>query len=450
MTVLGDATPRSLTRAVVDRVRPLRFDLMPEPVRRTAVHCVLDVVGVAVVGSTTPPATLVRAEMFDERSSGPAGVVGDPRRLPAAAAALVNGTAAHALDFDDVSAAMGGHPSTVVLPAALAAAERHGLDGPEMLAAFVAGVETACLVGRLMGPEHYARGFHTTATVGAVGAAATAAHAAALDEDGWCRALGIAATRAAGLKSMFGTMTKPLHAGFAAETGVRAASLAARGFTAHRDVLGAEQGFREVLGGTGVLPPEGAFDILDVLFKRHASCFLTHSSVEGLLRLREQGLRADEVEAVRLRVPPGHLRVCAIPDPTTPLEAKFSLRHTAALALVTGDLSERSFTAESPADPRLAAVRERVDIVARADDSPATEVRVRRRHGPELVAEVDVSVPDPATPSELDRREVVLRRKLLGLVEPHVGADRTARMLTAIEGLPTARTLDDLRAAVAV
>ena len=157
---------------------------------------------------------------------------------------MVNGAAAHALDFDDVNLAMPGHPSVAILPALLALAEERGSSGADVLTAFVAGYELQCRIGRTIAPGHYdGLGFHATATVGSFGAAAACAHLLGLDADRFATALGIAGTQAAGLKSMFGTMCKPLHAGKAAYHGLMAAKLAARGFTSRTDVHRMRAGF---------------------------------------------------------------------------------------------------------------------------------------------------------------------------------------------------------------
>ncbi len=179
-------------------------------------------------------------------------------RLPPLAAALVNGSASHALDFDDVNMAMPGHPSVAILPGLLALAEERGASGAEILAAFVAGYELQCRLGRTIAPGHYdGLGFHATATVGSFGAAAACAHLLGLDAAATATALGIAATQAAGLKSMFGTMCKPLHAGKAASNGLLAAKLASRGFTSRADALECAQGFARTHSADFV--PERAF-----------------------------------------------------------------------------------------------------------------------------------------------------------------------------------------------
>lgn len=448
-----DGGPRAsarVTAEVARRGRALRFDALPPAVLRRAQHCVLDWLGVTIAGASAPATSILRAEAMTEGGTGVATLVGTGDRVTRSQAALVNGTASHVLDYDDVSAAMGGHPSVPVLPALLAVAEDSDLSGSDFLTAFVAGFETECRVGRLVAPDHYVRGFHATGTVGTFGAAAAVAHALGLDEDQWRTALGIAGTQAAGLKSMFGTMCKPLHAGKAALNGLTAAVLAARGFTANPDVLDDPQGF----AGTQTTSADPVralqlqadeFDLPDVIFKFHAACFFTHSSIEGLLQLREQhGLGPDDVASVELRVPPGHLAACNIREPATPLEGKFSLRFTSALALGPGDVSERAFTPQAMVDPQLVALRDRVSVVPEDDRFSVTGVTVRLHDGRRLEAAVDVSTAVPE--GELDREWARLRAKFLALASPVLGDERAQELVTSVEGLPAAASVRPLAA----
>ncbi len=233
-----------LTRAIVRRTRPIAHATMPAEIRALAVQCMQDAIAVAMAGAEDELVRILRAELEEAGGTPQSTVWGASLRLPAGAAALLNGTMAHALDYDDVNLAMPGHPTVAILPAVMAPGEARGATGAEVMAAFVAGYETACRIGRVMAPGHYdVVGFHATGTVGTFGAAAGCAHLLGLDEEQTLHAIGIAATQAAGLKSMFGTMCKPLHAGKAAQNGLLAAKLAARGFVSRPDSLECLQGF---------------------------------------------------------------------------------------------------------------------------------------------------------------------------------------------------------------
>ncbi|WP_052336979.1 MmgE/PrpD family protein [Nocardioides alkalitolerans] len=434
----------TLTSQAIARARSI--DHRSDDVVQGALHCLLDTLGVAIAGAHEPVTSLVRAEVLEEGGTPRATLWGTGEAVTRAQAALVNGTAAHALDFDDVSALMEGHPSAPVLPALLALAEGEAVTGDDLIAAFVTGFETQALVGRLMSPSHYATGFHTTATVGAFGAAAAGARLLGLSDEAWLDTFGIVGSRASGLKSMFGTMSKPLQVGAAAESGMRAVLLARRGVTADRDVLASPQGFRATQSDALGVTPEWAWSapaVTKVLFKHHAACYLTHSAIEGMLSLRRSGLTPDDVESIELAVPPGHLSVCNISEPATPLEGKFSLRFTAAMALVEGDLTESAFALEHLTDPRVVALRDRVTVEPRRDSTiRSSVVTVNRRDKGTIQVEVDVNRPTPA--DDLTLRWESLVRKFRSLVEPVLGQRAASRIIEEVSQLPTAPSVEPL------
>jgi 2-methylcitrate dehydratase PrpD len=212
---------------------------VPSSVRRVAGQCILDWVGCATAGATEPAVAILLAAL--EPPGGASSLVGGGAARPRDAA-LINGTAGHALDFDDTSTAMFGHPTAPVLPAVLALSEHLDATGAELLHAFITGVEIETRLGAAIGGAHYAKGWHATATIGVMGAATACERLLDLDVDLFAQALGIAASQSAGLKANFGTMTKPLHAGSAAERGLTSALLAAEGFSSNADAFAATQG----------------------------------------------------------------------------------------------------------------------------------------------------------------------------------------------------------------
>ncbi len=233
----------TLTERLAQRYAAVEFADLPQLVVDTAQLCVLDWLGVTLAGSSEPGPRIL-LDMHSPVETGGASVIGHPGvRLSARDAALINGTSSHVLDFDDVNTVLIGHPSVAILGAAFALAESLGSSGRELITAFVAGYETACRVAAAVGPMSYLRGFHNTATIGTFGAAAAAAHLMGLDAELTQTTLGLAATQAAGLGCMVGTMTKSLHAGRACQNGVFAAQLAARGFTANQAAIEAPKGF---------------------------------------------------------------------------------------------------------------------------------------------------------------------------------------------------------------
>ncbi|MFB8267505.1 MmgE/PrpD family protein [Streptomyces sp. NPDC055955] len=442
-------TPLSPTGALAECVASLTYDDLPPTVVRLAKQCVLDTLGVAVAGASQPAVQLTWETMHGEAAAGPCTVLGVDRRTGGATAALVNGIAAHALDYDDLQMdAMGGHPSAPLLPAVLAAAEGAGTSGRDMLTAFVAGFEAECRIGLAVASGHYARGFHTTATVGTFGAAAGTARLLGLDAKQTEQALGIAALSASGLKAMFGTMGKPLQTGRAASSGFLAAKLAARGLTSADDALFCPQGFAATQTDRSdreaVYTHFGSsWHILRVLFKAHASCYGTHASIDAIRLLRTtDGLTADQVEDIEIRVPPQQLHVCAIPRPSTGLAGKFSLTFTTALSLLEGATDESQFTDDAVHDPRTIALIDRMRVTP-DDHLPAlgARVTVRLRDGRTLAAEVDCGVPGwSRDPAEQEER---LSAKFRGLAAPVLGTGATAALLDLIGHL---EDLDDIRA----
>src|SRR5215472_16756351 len=230
------------TRDVAAWVAAASFEAMPAEVIDRARAGVIDTVGVILAGRDEP-VTRIAAELVAEDGAAPvASHLGTTLMTSPEAAALLNGVAGHALDYDDVSASLTGHPSVVVLPAALAAAELMGASGAALLAAYVAGVEVTAKLGLAIGPAHYRMGWHATSTLGTLGAAMAAGTLLRLDAERLTNALAIAVSMASGSRQNFGTMTKPLHAGHAARCGVAAARLAGRGLTGDPTALEAPFG----------------------------------------------------------------------------------------------------------------------------------------------------------------------------------------------------------------
>lgn len=411
-----------------------------------AKQCMLDWFGVTLAGSDEPVARILRDE-FADGARGRTSIVGFDLRGSPVDAALVNGATSHALDYDDVHPLI-GHPTAAILPAALAVGEAEGSSGREVLRAFIAGYETAGCIGSLVMRSHYERGFHSTATLGSFGAAAAAGLLMNLDAAGMAMALGLAGTQAAGLKSMFGTMAKPFHAGRAAANGVLAARLAARGFTANSGVLEVAQGFITTQSDGDpsadvALPRPGSL-VVETLFKYHAACYLTHSTIEAVKVLRRQlSLSGPDIAAIDVHVAPGHLSVCNIPAPRTGLETKFSLRHTAALAACGVDTAAiGTYSDRNAMDAALTAVRERVSVHGDRPQGRDARVIITTRGGERTETSFDVAIPD----SDLGRQGEKLLAKFRSLAIPVVGAERSERLRRHIETVDSARDIGALMA----
>jgi 2-methylcitrate dehydratase PrpD len=429
----------NLTLVLAERARAVTYDALPEPVRELARQCVLDYLGVGLAGADDPLARILLEETSEAGGAAQAAVIGHHARLPMLSAALVNGAIGHALDYDDVNLAMPGHVSVAILPALLALAEDRKASGKAVIAAFVAGYETCCRIGMTMRPGHYTRGFHATGTVGAFGAAAACAHLLGLDPDATARALGIAGTQSAGLKSQFGTMCKPFHAGKAAQNGLLAARLAARGFSSRPDLIECAQGFAATHAPDfhpekALAEPKRGFHIFNNLFKYHAACYMTHAPIECGRQVREQlGAAPADIAAIALKLHSATDRVCNIPAPTDGLEAKFSLRQTVAMALAGIDTASLgAYSAATANDPALMRLRDRVTLDFREDFPEAgAAIEIALTDGRKASATFDAGLPNSDIPDQGKR----LAEKFDALAAAVVGGARARELHAAVAGL---------------
>ena len=406
----------------------------------------MDWFGCALAGSQEPLSAILRAELAS--GAGQHTLIGSPERADRLRAALINGAAGHALDFDDSSAVMGDHPSAPLVPALLAQCESEGRTGAELVAAYVAGSEIQTRVGSAIGPEHYAKGWHTTSTIGVFGAAAGCSRLLGLDADRFGHAMGLAASSAAGLKANFGTMAKPLHPGAAAERGLLAARLAARGYTANHAAIEANQGLAQAAGSgdldwTRVDRWADGWTTHRTLFKLHAACHFTHAGIEATSSLLRQGLEAADIEQITLRAHPSILDVCGIASPTTGLEAKFSLRGTQALLVCGFDTTAAATFDDGPINRQdVQALIHRV--VVKPDDSlhPMATIVCAQTAGGELQATHDTSRPS----TDLAEQGIRLRRKFDAQTAPALGEQRTRELGKRLEALAAVPDIDDLLA----
>lgn len=434
-TAARDAA-QGLTARLVGDALATRFDELPADVRRVARDCVADWLACVLVGLDEPAVTIVSEAAREEGGHPQASFIGRADKGSVLQAALVNGTASHALDYDDVNLSVPGHMSAAIIPGLLALAQGRGASGADFIAAFVAGYETACRVGKLVEPAHYANGFHATATIGSLGAAVACAHLLHLSPEQACHALGVAATQAAGLKVMFGTMAKPLHAGLASQNGLRAALLARKGFISRADALECPQGFARAHGGDfrlddALTRPAGGYHLLANLFKFHAACYSTHSTIDAVAALRQtHSLTADAVSSIRVVAGEG-CTICNIQSPSTALEAKFSLRVTAAFALLGIDTSGLQ-TWDRVNDADVVAVRDRVtvDLVPGMGLSDS-EVSIRLRDGRELRLAHDCGTPMADKAAQSAR----VQAKFRALAGPLLGEARCEQVLALLDGL---------------
>ncbi|MEM8744502.1 MAG: MmgE/PrpD family protein [Pseudomonadota bacterium] len=444
-------TPFPVTTDTAEWTATFKAADIPASAYERAKHALLDVIGCAVAGQKEPLTGILCDELLDD-AGGPCTVVASGRRARLLDAALINGAMMHALDYDDVNRRLHGHPTTCVAPAVLALAEFLGSNGQDTLTAFIIGTEVACALGEMCDEGHYEAGFHATGTMGTFGAAAACARLMGLDPATTANALGLAASQASGLKANFGTMTKPFHAGKAAMNGLLAARLAARGFTASDRAMAGANGFAQAEApgfndGPLRADTDAPFAVEQMLFKYHAACYLTHSTLNAIRDLRDtHGVTLDDVEKASLRIRPTHLSVCCIPEPDTGLEVKFSIAHLAAMGLDGADTAALDIYSDANAtDPRYVEARRRMKLDADTEiDRLKAEVTLHLKDGRTLTAGDDVGVPS-ADSEEQWRR---LSEKFVSLANPVIGADRAAAAVEQIASLERDADLGALMKAV--
>lgn len=421
----------------------------PQGAIDTARMGILDAVGCIVAGAQTPTAAIVRQLAIEQGSAGEATVLGTGLRLPAPLAALANGAAGHVLDYDDMSATLVGHASVVLVPALLALGEARGCTGRELVCAYLLGFEVDMWFARAMVPRHYEAGWHSTSTLGIFGAAAGACRLLRLDADGMVNALAIAASKAAGLRANFGSMTKALHAGDAAEGGLRAALLSARGFGANAAAIDAFiQGYGANANANARALPEGVLEIeaSGIGIKPYPCCGAGVSLIDAALELGSAHRpRPQDIASVECTVSEMAASIMPFHTAADGLQARYCLEYCAAVALLDGRAGLAQFADERVRRADVQQLARRV----RMSSSPAmasgagrfgVELTVRLADGGTHRARLETPRGHPARPLGDDG----LLAKFLDCAAGTLGearARQAAALLRRLETLANLQTL---------
>lgn len=427
-----------LTVELAERANAVRFATLPADVVDLAKHCILDYVGLMLVGAKEPLIGILTDEAIGQGGKAEASAVAYGALLPVSWAATINSAAGHVLAYDDVNMAIPGHGTAVALPPALAIAERDGVGGRALLEAYVAGFETVATVGALVEPSHYDRGFHASATIGTFGAAAAAGRLLGLDAEQLAQAISLAGSMAAGSKGVFGTALKPFQVSRAAGNGVLAASLAKRGLGGRANILEVPQGFlstQTTVAAPSALPnADDGFYLRATLFKYHAACYLAHSPIECARTLSAHPNWDEKaIATIDVHGNPMCAKVCNIQEPRTGPEIGYSIRTLVAMGLRGLDTGRPDSLDPAVLDePALIALRDKITV---GFDDGLTEtgatMTVTMQNGCKLTASEDVGLPVTDRAQQASR----LREKFDTLVTPILGADRTATLARHVLGL---------------
>ncbi|MCO5066594.1 MAG: MmgE/PrpD family protein [Rhizobiaceae bacterium] len=450
------------TKRIVDFIVSSTLERVPENGLRVAREAILDCVGVAVAGSIEPVGEITAEWARESAGNGRSTIWGHAFRAAPHDAALVNGTAAHALDFDDVTWGLIGHPSVSLTGALFALAEARGKSGRDLLLAYATGFEVMAKIGRTTQPAHsLENGWHATISIGTFGATAACCKLLGLDAEQTAHALGIAYSMTSGNTSNFGTMTKPLHAGLAARNGVEAALLAQKGLTSVPHPFDGPRSFHAVysrglparMEALEELGKEYELDVRGVVIKPYPCCVSAHTSIDAALRLyREDKVRPDDVRAIDIRATRYTYDKLSYHLPSTGLEAKFSANYTVARAITDGKLTLGTFTDEAVNDPKVRELVKRVSI--RVDDdidrawkigSRPVKMEATLADGRTIEKTVDISKGNPEVP--LTREE--LETKFMDcatLVLSQRAASRALEMLMHLEDVASIAEVNRLLA----
>ncbi|MDI7258507.1 MAG: MmgE/PrpD family protein [Thermodesulfobacteriota bacterium] len=452
----------SLTQEVAAFIVRTNYQDLPAEAIRIAKRCLIDGTGVILSGSTDQASVILRQYLESIGGKVESAVLGSKLRVPAPAAALANGTSGHAQDFDDTQLSTSSdrltglltHPTTPVLAATFALGEVKGISGIEFLTAFSLGFEVECKMAEAIYPVHYKKGYHTTGTIGAFGAAVASGKILRLSEKQMRYALGIVASMSAGIRANFGTMTKPLHAGRAAENGVVAGHLAKLGFTSDPQVLENPWGFFKILGeGFDLDKISGKlgnpYTIVDpgISIKPYPSGVLSHPSMNAMLDLvKEHHLHPEDVAEIHLYAGSNILNPLRYALPQTALEGKFSLPFCLTSILLRQRAGLREFSDEFVKSPEVQEMMKRVktildpEIEAKGYAKILSRVEVRLKHGKTLKRESGPYKGGPENPlSQAELYEKFTTCAELALL-PHQ-ISQALELLNGIEKLQDIRIL---------
>ena len=433
------------TRTLLDFVSKTKADEVPADVLHESMRCLIDHLGLAIAGAAEPAAAIAREQCRLLGGEPQATVLGTPHRLRLTDAALVNGIACHALDFDDTHVPTILHPTTPLYAAGTALAEWRGGRGIDLLAAHALGYELSARTSNALYPEHYDSGWHMTGTTGALASASVAIRLLGLEGATATHCLSIAATQAAGHREQFGTMTKPFHAGHAAQAGVWAGLLAAGGFTGAPDPLQGRRGMFAVMSSTST--PSDLVDglgerwqIFDNGVKPYACGVVIHPVIDAVRDLAmRKGLTAERIDKIKLHVHPLVRELTGKTDPRTGLEGKFSVTFACSIALLDGRAGEKEFSDSAVYRDDVRALMAKLEVLP--DPAvPHTQAGATAITGDGETVDTWVDHARGTPGNRLTDDE--LREKFHGLADDVIGRDRAERLADAAFSIDTSDGVD--------
>ena len=435
------ATPEAATDVTAKLARYVvtaRFDDIPATVRKEAARTLLNWTGCAIGGSRHETVDRAIRALAPFAGSPRAGILGRRERVDPLHAALFNGISSHIFDFDDTHLRTIVHPAGPVASAILAWSEHKPVAGAAFLHALILGAEVECRIANAVYPAHYDVGWHITGTVGPFGAAAAMGKLLGLSEQQMVWALGLAAVQPVGLRQMFGTMTKSFHPGRAAQNGMTAALLAEQNYTSSdhpiealrgwANVLSTARNYTEITNGLG-----DHFELALNSYKPFPCGIVIHPAIDGCLQLRaEHHLTPESIRSIELRVHPLLLELTGKQSPQSGLDAKFSVYHAIAAAIVAGKVAEPQFSDDAARDPAIVALRRRVTaVVDRSIAEDQVRIAITLQDGRRLEKYVEHAIGSAKNPMT----DAQLEAKFTGLAERILPATRVRQIMDLCWGV---------------
>jgi 2-methylcitrate dehydratase PrpD len=406
-------------------IKNTNFNKLTSKITEKSKYAIFDTIAVTIAGLDEPVSKKLLDFLLIDRAVGPSTVLGTPHMLSPASAAMINGTMAHALDYDDVSPTTRSHPSAVLVPAVLAVGEALHSGGKDIITAYAIGVEVITRVGSLAAFALYEKGWHSTSVLGVLGAAAATSNLLGLNAAQISAALGIAASGASGLQRNFGTMTKPMHCGMAAQIGVMAGLLAKNNFTASDDVFSGRVGFISIFGGNSLdlVEADGItfgepWEIVQpgLTVKRYACCYATHRAADAVLGIMmgNPDFNHKDIKTVTVTAPLGSFYPLVCNSPQTGLEGKFSMQYVVAAGIIDRKITLQSFTDSKVNRIEIQNLIKRIEKVENpkinfagpdGKDQRFAEVCIKLNNGKSIVKRVEYPRGSPESP--LTREEMI-------------------------------------------
>ncbi len=431
----------SITQKAASFIMDLQFQDLPPKVLHNAKHALADYVAVTISGARSPSAVMIQNHILSRKRSGKSKVFGTMMRVEVADAVLANGTASHALDFDDVSWTTIGHPTVTVAPVLFAYGEPMAISGSDIITAYVAGVEVQHKIAAALMPEVSDNGWHTTSVFGAIGSTAAAAKLLHLNESQTANALGIAASMSGGVRANFGSLTKAIHVGMVCQQGVNAVDWARSGITSSLNVIEGRDGFAQVFSGKKIdsndVEFQKSYDLEKngLVFKRYPCCSGSHTAIDcldGLLQ--NHSIDLSEIEQIRVGVSVVGPRELVCNNPQNGIEAKFSMQFVLAARLVYGRVTLAEFNDEAVLNPDIQSLMKKIAMFVDScynefgfmNTSPSN-IKIVMKNGESLSGSSDLAKGNPDNPLSLGE----MREKFTSCTSNHLNQKEAEKAFDA-------------------